>query len=132
MRFTPGLDTQLGSDYPAPEGAAGAIGSPVTLSDTATLQEKTVANDSLGTVTETWTDAGTALCKLLPKPTIKEVVQQGALKAVTVWKCYFELGTNLAPQRRAQINGYQFEIIDSDVGLSDATVITAQLVRVGS
>lgn len=128
MPITPGLDTMLGSATPATGGATVLLAL-TALTDTATLSRKTRAADGIGTQQATWGSNGTAACALQKTTTYEERLIGGKLQGVTLWMCHFALDADLLPPDKVTINGQQYQVLETDQGMTNPLFLTARLMR---
>lgn len=117
----------LGSANPDPGGATGVLAT--TLPDSAVISRKAVSSDGAGGNSETWSTHATVACAIDKVATWKEVAQSGRMQAVTVWKARFPLGTDLLPADRVTANTQEFEVLDTDLGVSNGLFLDAELTR---
>jgi hypothetical protein len=126
--YTPSSGTMLGSATPDAGGATAVLAA--SLPDTATISRKSLASDGAGGGAETWSDHATGVaCAVDKVGTYREVVQGGRIQGLTVWHARFALGADVVPADRVVVNGETFEVNDTDLGVSSALFLSAQLVR---
>lgn len=113
-------------------GLGGILPPPVSLSALATIERVTQVSDGAGGFAEGWNQLAVDVpCRLMAVVgQNREVVEAAELQAVSRWTCYFLVGTDLMPQDRVTIDDQLFQVVDTDVGLTEAVYLTAQLVRV--
>lgn len=115
------------------------------LCGTASIVRKTLVNDGLGTQSEVWTVLSlNNPCNLTSSKKWMEGEKGGEIKAVSVWRCDFELGTDCKRPDRvvvgalpyqvgqtvdfSTVSGMIFEVTDSDEGISGGLFLSVQLV----
>jgi hypothetical protein len=111
-----------------PDAAASAA---EALADTVTIQRKTPASDGAGSHTLTWADLATDVPFALTKTKRwMEGVTGGELRAVMILEGQFPVGTDLLPKDRILHGDWVYEVTDTDACLTEAAILTAQLVRI--
>jgi len=101
------------------------------LTDTATIISRTFTDD--GALGGVWAETESALvpCLLDEMGSFSfEVVQSGALKSVTRFRCAFALGTVVKPKDRLRIKGTLYEVVETNADQTTAAILAVQLQRV--
>jgi hypothetical protein len=130
MPLTPGSSTMLGSANPATSGetAAGVLGN-ASLTDTATVTPRESIEDGAGGTYYQEGGPFTLPCRLSKARQMAESIQGEAVMSRVTYTCQFPVGSDVEPSYKVEVGALSFEVVATDEGVSGATFLTADLVR---
>lgn len=96
--------------------------------DTATIRRNNPTSDGQGGQRDSWADAGTAACRLLPANP-GEPLEGGRIVAVTDWVALLPHGTSVTAKDRLRVGGVDYEILGTDSASSEPVMLELRVRR---
>jgi len=117
------------------DGSGGEVGAGIggvdsaLLTSTAKVFRLARIKDGFGTASSVPDLLAVYPCKREKTFSPREVLEGGRVRAVSTCLCRFPLNADVQPPYRVVIEEQEYEVIDNDRGLTDATLLTVTLAR---
>lgn len=89
----------------------------LAMTATATILRPTQAQDQVGGWIDTYASVGTSICSYAPTQVIpREVEGTVTVRAISMWRFQFPLGTDIRNTDRLVVDGRTFEVVNAGSG----------------